>query len=163
MKKAASSVKTPAQTFRSTFTFFISLVAGIFVFMLAAIVIGQFRGALMPTLNKHHQLLTIIMAVVSFACLLGAKKSFAIERGIAKNSLNPLPEKLNMYSGALVKYMVICDAPVMLGIILFLLTANFVFLAFAAVFLGLMLTMMPTKKKVAEQLELNAQEESELG
>jgi len=51
---------------------------------------------------------------------------------------------------------------VMLSIILYLLSANFVFQVYAGVFLGFMLTMTPTKKKVAEQLGLNSMEVQEL-
>jgi hypothetical protein len=36
------------------------------------------------------------------------------------------------------------------------------FQVYAAVFLGFILTMIPTRKRVAEQLELNAEEQLEL-
>jgi hypothetical protein len=163
MRKAGGwTIKNPRQNWKHTMRFFISLMAGIFGFILVAIVIGQFKGALMPALNKYRVAFMGGMAIISFACLLIAKKSFVKELEVAKNSLNPLNEKLNLYSNALVKYIIICDMPVMLGIILFLLTGNFAFLVYAAAFLGFMLIMLPTRRKVAEQLDLTQQEQLEL-
>ena len=80
----------------------------------------------------------------------------------AKNSIDPLNETLNLHRQSLIKYLLILEMPVMLSIILYLLCANFVFQVYAGVFLGFMLTMTPTKKKVAEQLSLNSMEAQEL-
>jgi len=130
--------------------------------MLVAIIIGQTRGPLMPDLNKNYRLTVIITAAVSIVCLYFAKALFAKEMEAAKNSINPLNEKLNLHRQSLIKYLLILEMPVMLSIILYLLCANFVFQVYAGVFLGFMLTMTPTKKKVAEQLSLNSMEAQEL-
>jgi hypothetical protein len=158
----SSAITTPRKNLKGTLILFLSIVIGIFIFMLVAVLIGQTRGALMPTLNRHHSMLAIIMAVVAFGALFLAKRLFEKDLQDAKNSLKPLNEKLSMHRQALVKYLVICEMPVMLSIILFLLTANFVFEVYAGVFLGFMLTITPLKKKVAEQLELSGQEQQEL-
>jgi hypothetical protein len=162
MSRSASTVNTPRKNLKGTFILFVAIVVGIFLFMLAAVLVGQGRGALMPDLNKHHTVLAAVMAVVAFGCLALAKRLFNKEMLAAKDSLKPLNDKLNMHRQALIKYLVICEVPVMLSIILFLLTANFVFEVYAGVFLGFMLTMMPMRKKVAEQLELSGQEQREL-
>jgi Na+/melibiose symporter-like transporter len=141
---------------------FLSIVIGIFLFMIVAILVGQTRGPLMPDLNKHHTTIAIIMAVVSFVCLLFAKQQLTSGVQAAKNSLNPLSEKLNMHRNALIKYLFICEMPVFLSIIIFMLTGNFIFQIYAAVFIGFMLTVMPTRKKIAEDLGLGTQERQEL-
>jgi hypothetical protein len=130
--------------------------------MMVAILVGQTRGPLIPDLNKYHTTIAIGMAVISFLCLLFAKQQ--LTRGVqaAKNSLNPLNEKLNMHRNALIKYLFICEMPVFLSIIIFMFTGNFIFQIYAAVFIGFMLTVMPTRKKITEDLELGTQERQEL-
>lgn len=153
---------TSKKNWKSTFILFLSIVIGIFLFMLVAIMIGQSKGPLMPALNKNYRLMVIITAVVSIVCLYFARALFTKDMEAAKNSLKPVNEKLNDHRQSLIKYLLICEMPVMLSIILYLLTANFVFQVYAGVFLGFMLTMTPTKKKVAEQLGLNSMEAQEL-
>jgi hypothetical protein len=155
-------ITTPKKNLKATFILFLSIVIGIFLFMLAAIIIGQTRGPLMPALNKNYRLMVIITAAVSIVCLYFARTLFIKDMEAAKNSINPLSEKLNQHRQSLIKYLLICEMPVMLSIILYLLCANFVFQVYAGVFLGFMLTMTPTKKKVAEQLGLNSIEAQEL-
>ena len=158
----SSAITTPRKNLKGTLVLFIAIVAGIFIFMLAAVLIGQNRGALMPALNKQHNMLSIVMAAVAFGGLFLARKILDKDLASAKNSLNPLNEKLSMHRQALIKYLIICEMPAMLSIILFLLTANFIFEVYAGVFLGFMLTVLPVKKKVIEQLELSQQEQGEL-
>lgn len=153
---------TPKKNWKGTFILFLSIVIGIFLFMLVAIMIGQSKGPLMPALNKNYRLMVIITAVVSIVSLYFARALFTKDMEAAKNSLKPVNEKLNDHRQSLIKYLLICEMPVMLSIILFLLTANFVFQVYAGVFLGFMLTMTPTKKKVTEQLGLNSMEAQEL-
>jgi hypothetical protein len=162
MSQPASTRSEHRKNLKGTLILFLAIVIGIFLFMLAAVLVGQTRGALIPALNKHHTVLAAVMAVVSFGCLFLGKQIFTRDLLAAKNSLKPLQEKLNMHRQALIKYLVISEVPVMLSIILFLLTANFVFQVYAGVFLGFMLTVTPVRKKVAEQLELNDQEQREL-
>lgn len=152
----------PKKNLKGTFILFLSIVIGIFLFMLVAIIVGQTKGPLMPDLNKNYRLTVIITAAVSIVCLYFARALFAKDIEAAKNSINPLNEKLNLHRQSLIKYLLICEMPVMLSIILYLLSANFVFQVYAGVFLGFMLTMTPTKKKVAEQLDLNGIEVQEL-
>jgi hypothetical protein len=153
---------TPRKNLKASMILFLAIVIGIFIFMLIAIVIGQSRGPLQPDLNKYHTTIAIGMGVISFGCLLAARQLF--NKGVlaAKNSLNPLNEKLNMHRNALIKYLFICEMPVFLSIIIFMLTGNFIFQVFAAVFIGFMLTVMPTRKKVTEDLGLSSQEQQEL-
>src|SRR5689334_23307202 len=153
---------TPKKNLKVTFILFLSIVIGIFLFMVAAIIIGQTRGPLMPSLNKNYRLMVIITLAVSIVCLYFAKTLLAKEMEAAKNSINPLNEKLNLHRQSLIKYLLISEMPVMLSIILYLLIGNFVFQVYAGIFVGFMLTMTPTKKKVGEQLGLSGMEVQEL-
>jgi hypothetical protein len=52
--------------------------------------------------------------------------------------------------------------PVLLSIILFIFTGNFVFQVYAAIFLGFMLAIAPIPRKVIAELELDGQQQKEL-
>lgn len=162
MNQTVSAENSPRKNLKGTLVLFLSVVAGIFLFMLGAILVGQIKGPLVPALNKYHTLIMVAMAAISFVCLLIAKRVFTKEIDLAKNSLKSLNEKLNLHRTALIKYIIICEAPVMLSIVLFLLTGNFVFQVYAGVFIGFMLTMLPARKKVAEQLQLDGLQQQEL-
>lgn len=153
---------TAKQSLKATFILFMSIVTGIFIFMLVAILVGQTRGPLAPELNKYHTMITIGMAVIAFGCLLLARQQ--LNKGVmaAKNSINTLNEKLNMHRTALIRYLFLCEMPVFLSIILYMLTGNFIFQVYAAIFIGFMLAVMPTRKKVVEELGLGSQEQQEL-
>lgn len=158
----AIKVDTPKKNLRMTLILFLSIVAGIFFFMLVSVLFIQARGPLSPDLNKKRVILIAAITGISFACLLGARAVFTKGMADAKNSLNGLIDKLNLHRNTLIKYVIVCEMPVMLGIILFVLTGDFIFQVFAAVFIGFMLTVIPLRKKTIEQLELNTQEQSQL-
>lgn len=150
------------QMMRSILIVFIGIAAGLFLFMLIATVINEVKGPLQPALNEYSKVLLIAITVISFTCLVAAKMLFNKLLTKAKDSVNSLQEKLNKYTAALILYMAICEGPGLLSVILFLMTGNFAFLVFACVLLGFILAMLPVRKKIAEQLALNWEEEQAL-
>lgn len=161
MSKAVK-VDTPKKSIRMTLILFLSIVAGIFFFMLVSVLFIQARGALSAGLNNYRVALIAGITAISFACLWGARSVLTKGLADAKNSLNGLTDKLNQHRNTLIKYVIVCEMPVMLGIILFVLTGDFVFQIFAAVFIGFMLTAIPLRKKIIEQLDLSSQEQAQL-
>jgi putative effector of murein hydrolase LrgA (UPF0299 family) len=162
MSQQVSSLTTAKKNLRSTMTLFISIVISIFLFMLIAAIINQVKGPFAPGLNKYNTAGTWGMAVFSFLCLVTARKSFTKPISAAKNSLNPLNDKLNQHRSALVRYLAICEVPALISIILFMLTGNFVFEVYAGIFLGFMLAMTPVRRRVVAELELDGQQQKEL-
>lgn len=162
MSQPTSSLTTPKKNLQSTLILFIAVVTGIFLFMLIAVLIGQTRGPLAMALNKYNTLITWVMAALSFVCLFAARYLFNKGIAVAKNSLNSLTDKLNQHRSALIKYLLICEAPVLISIVLFMLTGNFIFQVYAGVFLGFMLAMAPIRRRVIAELELNEQQQKEL-
>ena len=102
------------------------------------------------------------IGVFSLGCLIVGRQVLSKGTAAAKNSLNPLRDKLSQYRSSLIRYLVICEVPALLGVILFMLTGNFVFQVFSAVFLGFMLAVAPIRRRVVAALELNGSEQSEL-
>ena len=162
MSQHVSSLTAPKKNLQSTLILFASIVIGIFLFIMIAVFINQTKGPLAPVLNKYQPALSWAMGAFSFICLFAARRVFRKGIAAAKNSLNPLKDKLNQHRSALVRYLVICEMPSLLSIILFMLTGNFVFQVYAGVFLGFMLAMAPLRRRVVAELELDGQQQNEL-
>ena len=162
MSHPISSISTPKKNLQGTLILFVSVVISIFLLMLIALLIGQTKGPLAPALNKYYTTFSWAMASLSFVCLFAARRIFSKGIAAAKNSLNPLNYKLNQHRSALIKFLVICEAPAILSIILFILNGKFVFQVYAGVFLGFMLAMVPRRRRVVTELELDWQQQKEL-
>jgi beta-lactamase regulating signal transducer with metallopeptidase domain len=162
MNQQVSSLTTPKKNLRSTLILFIFIVISIFLFMLIAAIINQVKGPFVSRMNKYNTAGIWGMAVLSFLCLINARKTFTKTISAAKNSLNPLNDKLNQHRSALVRYLVICEVPVSINIILYMLTGNFVFQVYAGIFLGFMLAMAPVRRRVIAELELDGKQQKEL-
>jgi len=162
MTQPVSLVTTPKKSLRVTLILFIAIVVSVLIFVLIAVFIEQTKGPLMPELSKYKNIFTWLMAVLLITCFLVAKRVFSKGIAAAKNSLNPLNDKLNQHRSALIRYLVICEIPAILSVILFLLTGDFVFQVYAAIFLGFMLAMTPVPRRVAASLDLDGQQQKEL-
>lgn len=161
MSTSTTSNVSARGNLRATMISFSAIVAGVFVFMLVAIFIGQTNQPLIPG-NKYESM--FMWGIATFSLISLGFARVVLMKGIAaaKNSLKPLHDKLSQYRFSLIRYLVICEVPALLSIILFMLTGNFVFQVFAAVFLGFMLAATPIRRRVIAALELNELEQSEL-
>ncbi|HKZ65243.1 MAG TPA: hypothetical protein VJ111_02750 [Chitinophagaceae bacterium] len=162
MSRFVSSLTVSKKNLQGTLILFSFIIIGVSLLMIAAVIINQIKGPLAPELKKYHITFIWTMAALSFICLFAAKRVF--NKGItgAKKCLNPLNDKLNQYRSALIRYLVICELPVSLSIILFLFTGNFIFEVYAAIFLGFMLAVAPMQRRVIAELELDWQQQKEL-
>lgn len=158
----ATTSVSAKEILRATLILFLGTVTGVFVFMLTAIFLNQSNGPFVPGSNKYETIITWGAGTFSLACLIVARRMLWKGMAGAKNSLNTLQDKLSQYRSALIRYLVICEVPALLSIILFMLTGNFVFQVFAAAFLGFMLAAAPIKRRVIAALELQGSEQSEL-
>jgi MFS family permease len=162
MNSTATSPASAKENLRATLIIFSGIVTGVFVFMLVAVFISQTNGPFVPGLNKYQTIITWGIAAFSLVCLIVGRHVLRKDILAAKISLNPLNDKLNKYRSSLIRYLVICEVPALLGVILFMLTGNFVFQVFSAVLLGFMLAAAPIRRRAAAALELNGSEQSEL-
>ena len=156
MSQPVSLLTTPKKNLKVTMILFVSVTISVLIF------IGQSKGALIPELSKHKIFLTWSMAALSIICFRMSKRIFNKGIATAKNSLNSVNDKLNQHRSALIKFLVICEMPALLSILLFMFTGDFVFQVYAAIFLGFMLTMTPVPRRVAASLELDGQQQKEL-
>ena len=162
MSQPVSLVTVPKKNLQGTLILFSFIVIGISLLMVAAVIFIQLQGPLAPELKKYHTAFIWAMAALSFICLFAAKRMFSKRIADAKKTLNPLNEKLNQHRTALIRFLVICEMPVLLSIILFIFTGNFVFQLYAAILLGFMLAVAPIPRRVIAELELDEQQQKEL-
>jgi len=162
MSQPVSSLAIPKKNLQGTQILFSFIVAGVSLLMVVAVIISQVKGPLVPELRIYHTTFIWAMAAISFVCLFVAKRIYSKRITDAKNSLNPLNDKLNQHRSALVRYLVICEVPVLLSVILFMFTGNFIFQVYAAIFLGFMLAVAPIRRRVIAELELDEQQQKEL-
>lgn len=161
-EKSSMHECTAKKTLKTTMVLFFAIVTAVFVFMMTAIFLNESNGPLVAGLNKHTSTIMWITGIVSLVCLVAARKILWKGLTTAKNSLNPLQSKLTQYRASLIRYLVICEMPALLSVILFMLTGDFIFLAFSAVFLGFMLAAAPVRRRVITALDLNGSEQQEL-
>ncbi len=162
MSNSSALATTAKEQLRLTMIVFIAIAFGAIVFMLISLVLVQLQGNPSSTLSVNSLTLKIILAVVALACQLIGRSVFVKKVAAAKNSLNPLRDKLIKYREGLISLTALAEIPVILSAILFLLTGDFSFLIFGAVLLGFLLAAIPIKKKVVAQLELDGLQQQEL-
>ena len=162
MSQSVSSVTMPKKYLQGTLILFSFIVTGVSLLMVVTVIISQVKGPLAPELKKYHTAFIWTITGLSFICLFAAKRIFSKGITDAKKTLNPLNDKLNQYRSALIRYLVICEMPVILSIILFIFTGNFVFQVYAATFLGFMLAVAPIRRRVIAELELDGRQQKEL-
>jgi|SRR6218665_84189 len=140
------------QLLRNIRILFMTMVGMLALMLMLAIVFTQIRGAMKPELDQYRTWLIVGVAVFSFICTVFAKKTITRTIEAAKNSSNPLSDKLTKYRSALIAYIAISELPILFCLIISFLTGDFVFQVFAAVLLGYLLAEMPRKEKVLRQL-----------
>ena len=156
------SALSPQQQLKQTRLLFTAILSGVLIFLLVAVVVNETMGVLKPSLLVYLTEARLVIAIVSFTAMLTAKRLFTRDMETAKKSLIHLSDKLNHYRSALIKYVAICEVPAMVAIILFLFMGNFIFIVYAAVLIGFIAVMMPSRKKIITLLDLDSGEQLEL-
>lgn len=145
--------KEEEQLLKSIRVLFMAMAGMLALMLTLAIVFTQIQGPMTPELNQHRTWLIAGVAVLSFVCTLFAKKTMTRTIEAAKNSSNPLADKLTKYRSALIVYVAVSELPILVCLIVSFLTGDFVFQVFAAVLLGYLLAEMPKREKVLRLLE----------
>jgi len=104
----------------------------------------------------------IVLVILAGICLVVARKNYNKSITSAKDSLNTMGEKLNVYRPAFIIYMAMCEGPALFGVIAFFLSGNYFTLVVTGVMLMAMLSKFPTVAKVVTDLGLSSQEQAEL-
>jgi hypothetical protein len=153
---------TPKEILRAIRVFFGAIITGAVIFAVIAVVMIKLQGHLMPETEEYQHIFLYTAGAVAIICWIFAVNMY--NKGIvaAKDSLILLPGKLNLYRTALIKYVALCEAPALFGIIVFFMTANYAALVITGVMIIAMLAKTPSRKRVAEDLSLDWKQQQEL-
>lgn len=132
------------------------------LFVLAALLLNQFWGTMQPEWNAYRTWILAGLALLSFLMLLSGRMAMRKQLQMALEPQRTLAEKLQHYRVGLLMDMANKEFIIILSAIIFLMTGDFAYLAFAAVMLGFMLAARPQKAKLPSVLQLSQQEILEL-
>lgn len=161
MQEAQNSAR-PKDIWKGAKVLAIAIVAGAAIFILVALLINQVYGPFKPEWKEYRTWLGIVFFLLCGGALIIGKKGMLQKTNRAVSEGGSLVSRLQLYVQGLTKYLAACELPVALGCILFLLTGEFVFMAFSAVMTGNMLAQLPLKRRIAEMLQLNEGELMEI-
>ncbi|MEO7045268.1 MAG: hypothetical protein ABI091_08140 [Ferruginibacter sp.] len=110
------------------------------------------NAASIQELDKSFQVIAIILCAAGlyFSNTLFNK---AIER--IKNSTDTVPQKINLYRGAIIVKWALLEGPAILTIVAFFLTANNAFIILAGIMICALYIAGPSKQRIMQQLQLD--------
>jgi hypothetical protein len=149
-------------TWKSIKILSIALAIAASLFVLVALLLNQFWGTMQPEWNAYRTWILAGLALLSFLMLLSGRMAMRKQLQMALEPQRTLAEKLQYYRVGLLMDMANKEFIIILSAIIFLMTGDFAYLAFAAVMLGFMLAARPQKSKLQSILQLSQQEILEL-
>ncbi len=160
----ATNTTTKSQTikeyFRSITIIHIALVFGLLLFCGVTFFLID-RGQNPETDQDLSSTLQLIIPIIAVA---GVLASSILSRSKIKSikSLNELNQKLQQYRSALILKFALLEAPAILCIVGYLLTANLFYLGFGLAIIFAMAIQFPTKEKAIKELELSPEEQQQM-
>lgn len=159
LENDASSMKNELRAIR---IFFIAIVIGAIAFCIASLFVSKVVELDAPQLRSFENGLLGFMCISCLAAYYYGKKVYNESLVPAKSSLITLKDKLNIYRSALLKFVALCEGAALFGIVLFIITSNYVLLAMAGIMIIVLLTKSPTDKRVFQDIELDWEERQQL-
>ncbi len=140
-----------------------ALIIGVIIFSIITVVINQINGAFLD-----HEIMSVrdyllpFMSLLALLALLVARTQYQKQIRAIREGNDALRDKIIKYRVAIVRYMAICEGMAMFSIILFLLSGIYLLLIVTGTMLLLMVARLFAIKGLANELELNWQEQQEL-
>jgi hypothetical protein len=152
---------TVKEYLRSMNVLYLALLTGMCLFAIITVLLTNFNPLEITNEWLRRILLVIIplLALVSFVAGAGLYRR---RRMALLQSAQPASQKMQTYRGNLIFFYAMIEAPALLSIIGFWLTANYLFLVILAFSFFLFALHKPSKEKLAEDLQLNMKERAVL-
>jgi hypothetical protein len=151
-------ISLPGEVLKSIQILFYSMVLGVALFAIVINVIHFIIPA--PLQNKSFESdLFIGICLFDVICLTIARNLFIKKIAVASRPGMILVQKLKSYKTALIIYLVICEVPALITLVIFFLTGNKRFLVLAVIIWLGMLLKYPKKIKIINELQLNSTEQ----
>ncbi len=136
----------------------LALVAGIVIFIIAAVITIKMEISAYPQLKIDRLTLIVIMLVIAIAGGYTGKIIFDKRLEQIEKEQN-IYTKLQDYRPALIIKYVLFDVPSMIGIVVFILTKEYIILFVVGALLFFLILYRPTKESIAAHLKLNNAEQ----
>jgi hypothetical protein len=142
--------------------FYFASLFGVVLFAGIVLVMAKMSLPSSDLVKEYSDSLLIGAAVLAVICFAIARNVFARRVAAIRNTSVNIQGKLNLYRTALISYIGLCEAPALLGIILFLLTNNYWLLLVSGVMIMAMALKFPTREKLIADMSLDWKEQQEL-
>jgi uncharacterized integral membrane protein len=152
---------TPKENLRALRIVFSAMLTGTLLFVFIVLFLSYMDPIISPVKEYENILagISILAGGVSFAI---ANKGYSKGIAVAKDSLKSLPDKLNQYRATLIRYIALCEAPALFGVILFFVTGNYLMLIVTTLMVAAFLYRRPVVGRLKEELGLDWQQQQEL-
>jgi hypothetical protein len=162
MKQNQQPAQSAKDELRGLRIFYLATIVGVTAFFIISLFITKYVDVDQVDLERFGNAIVAFVALVAGAALFYSRRTYNKELTDAKGYLIPLASKLNHYRNALIRYAAFCEGPGIFGIILFIVTSNYMFLVIAGIMILALLTKAPTLKRTIQDLDLDAREQQEL-
>lgn len=147
----------PSLLFKSMSVVFFGLLLGM-------LMMGGIIYSMNPSENLDFDMTNpflAVMIIVSIAGVFGSNLlyTFFINK---INEEDSLPDKTTKIQQAVIVRLALVEGPALVGIVLYLIEANLIFLIFSALLILYFLTLKPSKDKFADDMKLTGPEKREL-
>lgn len=152
---------TPKDTLRAIRIFFYTLIAGMGMFSIIVFALNFWQAP--QTIDKAEiNIFLIAVVVIASGCILAAFTIYKKRIGEIQISGKSLSDKLEAYRVALVLFMALCEGGGIFAAIVYYKTANEWLLVIIGAVLLCMILKRPEKFRIFNELQLSAEEQSEL-
>jgi uncharacterized membrane protein YhaH (DUF805 family) len=151
----------PKELVRAISVFFYAMIGGIMIF---TILISGLNFLQEPAIKDQSVTRIMFMAVLAIAAIniSVAIRIYSKRLADIRSTNADLVTKLGSYRSALIIYLALCEMAGLFAVIVYFLTADKLLFIVIVVVLLAMLQKRPEKSKIFNELELSAEEQSEL-
>ena len=147
---------------RATRLLFGAIVGGQLIFSAVVLSVKDYSSAMIESTREANIFLAVAL-VFTVVCFLFARRLYNNGILVAKDSLISLQDKLNQYRATLIVYLALCEGPAFLSMVFFFLTGDYILVGVLACMLIAIMMKTPTRRRVIRELELDSEEQQELG
>ncbi len=148
---------TSKEFFNSLNILHLALIVGVLMFMIVAIYLNFSETKVVDGDDSFSFTLQIVALTLTVSCLtLG---SFITNKRLKDaQKIESLTEKVGMYRGIMVLKYALIEGPALACTVFYMITGDFIFLAFALIMLFLFVLNRPSKAKAISDLDLKGEE-----
>lgn len=160
MNQQPDQAGTPGEKLKAMRILVLALITGasMFTLIVAALQVFTLAGP-KKGIEDIKDILLYVAAGLGLIAVVAANKSYLAQTGKLREQPLSLNEKLDIYRTILIRYMALCEAPALFGVIVYFLTGDHIIVIMVAVALAAMLYRLPSKNKIISELNAGTDEQ----